>query len=76
MSNPIRDRLNRHKWQLRDLDHVTLIVRHRGAPDDLAYIGGSQIAEIRPDGIVLSAPADGEASFIPYHRILDVTRSK
>lgn len=55
---------------------MTLIVRHRGAPNDEAYITGSEIAEIRADGVVLSGTADEEGSFIPYHRIIDVRSSK
>ena len=76
MSNPIRDRLNRHRWQSRDLESVTLVVRHRGAPNDEAYITGSEIVEIRADGVVLSGTTEEEGSFIPYHRIIDVRSSR
>jgi len=72
MSNPIRDQLNRHKWQSLDLDTLTLVVRHRGAPNDEAHISGAAIADIRPDGVVLSGAGDEEGSFIPYHRILGI----
>lgn len=72
MNNPIRDELNRRKWQSLDLDKVTLIVRHRGAPNDEAPIRGAEIAEIRADGIVLGSTGDDEGSFIPYHRIIAI----
>jgi uncharacterized protein (UPF0248 family) len=76
MNNPIRDQLNRHKWQSRDLDSLTLVVRHRGAPKDETHISGSKIVEIRPDGVVLSGAAEDEDSFIPYHRILAIRSSR
>ena len=76
MSNPIRDQLNRHKWQSLDLDSVTLTVRHRGAPNEEAFIGGSEIAEIRPDGILLHGDGDEEGGFIPYHRIIGIRHKR
>lgn len=72
--NPIREELNRHRWQTGDLDQVTLVVRHRGAPGDEAQIRGSEIVSILPDGIQMQGAPDGEeGSFIPFHRILRIT---
>ena len=76
MSNPIRDELNRRKWQSRDLESVTLVVRHRGAPNDEVYISGFEIAEIRADGIVKSGSAEEAGTFIPYHRVIELRSPK
>jgi uncharacterized protein (UPF0248 family) len=67
--NPLRERLNRHKWQSKDLDKITLVVVHRGAPNDEARIQGSEIGEIREDGVQLTGE---DGAFIPYHRIKSV----
>ena len=64
--NPLREQLNRHKWQSKDLDKITLVVVHRGAPNDEALIQGSEIDAIREDGVQLSGE---DGAFIPYHRI-------
>ena len=67
--NPIREQLNDHKWNSRDLETVTLVVIHRGAPNDEAFIHGAEIAEIGADGIQLEGE---DGAFIPYHRIKSV----
>jgi len=64
--NPIREQLNRHKWELHDIDRVTLVVTHRGAPNDEAFVHGTEIGEIQPHGVQL---AGEDGAFIPYHRI-------
>jgi uncharacterized protein (UPF0248 family) len=64
--NPLREQLNRHKWQSKDLDKITLVVVHRGAPNDEAFVNGADIDAIREDGVQLSGE---DSAFIPYHRI-------
>jgi uncharacterized protein (UPF0248 family) len=68
--NPIRKQLNDHKWKTHDLESLTLVVIHRGAPNDEAFIHGTEIAEILADGIQLTGE-DG-AFLLPYHRIKEV----
>ena len=66
LMNPLREQLNRHKWQSKDLDKITLVVVHRGAPNDEAFVNGADIDAIREDGVQLSGE---DGAFIPYHRI-------
>ena len=67
--NPIRSQLNDHKWKSHDLERVTLVIIHRGAPGDEAFIHGHEIAEIGADGVQLEGE---EGAFIPYHRIKSI----
>ena len=67
--NPIREVLNRRKWKTEDLDQVTIVVTHRGAPDDVAFIHGAEIDQILEDGVQL---AGEDGAFIPYHRIREI----
>lgn len=67
--NPLREALNERKWKTRDLDKVTIVVTHRGAPDDLAYLSGAEIEQILEDGVQL---AGEDGAFIPYHRMREI----
>lgn len=67
--NPIRKRLNDHRWKTDNLATVTLVVTHRGALNDEAFIHGEEIADIRSDGVQLIGE---DGAFIPYHRIKEV----
>jgi uncharacterized protein (UPF0248 family) len=67
--NPIRKQLNDHKWNTNDLESVTLVVTHRGALNDEAFIHGTEIADILADGVQLTGE---DATFIPYHRIKEL----
>lgn len=69
--NPIRKTLNDHKYNTHDLDAVTLVVRHRGAPGDEAFVHGNEIAEIKADGVQLEGE---DGAFIPYHRVLRIMK--
>ena len=67
--NPLRETLNRRKWKTHDLEAVTLVVVHRGAPGDVAYVHGSEIGQILEDGVQLGGE---DGAFIPYHRVLEI----
>jgi len=65
--NAIRDLLNRHKWESRDLDRVVVTYRHRGAPGDEAQVRGSDVLDVGPSFLALRG-----GTMIPYHRVLRV----
>lgn len=73
-----RSLLNDRKWHHADLEAISLVVRHRGAPDDQRRISGGAILEIAAAGLFVEArdaegePLDDGRAFIPYHRILAI----
>lgn len=69
----VRDLLNERKWRHGDLDRVDVIVRHRGAENDERRILGTEIREIRGEGLIVS-PLDPDSPdvFIPWHRVLRI----
>lgn len=73
-----RDLFNRHKWHSGDLSALTVVIRHRGAPDDERRLSGATILEIGASGLIVEAqdaegaPVDDGRAYIPYHRILRV----
>ncbi len=75
----IRNLLNERKWRQADLSSLSLVVRHRGAPEDERRISGGSILEIAAAGVFVEArdaegePIDDGRAFIPYHRFLRVT---
>lgn len=71
----LRDLLNERRWVNADLSRITVIARHRGAPDDEREVSGALIQHIRPGGLVVES-SDAEAEdptwFLPWHRVLRV----
>jgi len=59
-----RDVLNEIKWRYSaNLEGVEIWYIHRGAPDDMKIIEGSEVLNIGRDML------ETESSSIPYHRI-------
>lgn len=70
----LRDLLNAARWRDGDIAALTILVRHRGAPDDERAIAGERILAVRGGGIALHPEsADDDSIFVPYHRFLAVT---
>ena len=75
----VRELLNDRKWHHGDLDRLGILVRHRGAENDERIILGSEILEIRANGLlvagdaVLDEDAEEGTVFLPWHRVLKVT---
>ena len=69
----LRQHLNEHQWRFGDLDQVSIVIRHRGAPGDRRTVRGSAILAIRKNGVlVASFEADDGEVFVPYSRFLEV----
>jgi len=68
----LRELLNTSKWHRKDLETLTVIILHRGAPADEKWIEGSQIVSIGRS--FFSYENDYGPTEIPYHRILKVVR--
>lgn len=61
--------LNRLKWGHR-LPEATVVILHRGAPEDRKTVLGSSITEVKK-GYFLYVQ-DGEEIHIPNHRVLEI----
>jgi len=68
MSKPSfpRDVLNRLKWDVGSLADATIVIVHRGAPDDRMRIPGGDVVSI---GHMFFDTADAS---IPFHRVLEI----
>lgn len=63
-----REILNKLKWDPNyELAHAEIWYLHRGAPNDLKIISGSEITKLNSSFIYTSSLA-----VIPYHRILKI----
>jgi uncharacterized protein (UPF0248 family) len=83
--NPLRDLLNEARWGTGDLDELSIIVRHRGATHDERAVLGRDVTAIYGNGFncptdpAFDAPEEiieigGGEVFVPYHRVLRITK--
>jgi uncharacterized protein (UPF0248 family) len=69
--NKIRDILNEIKWDnIHDFTKIQIWYIHRGAPNDIRIISGSDIISIRKTIL------ETTDSMIPHHRIFKITYGK
>ena len=66
-----RDVLYRLRWGSgrEDLEGVTIMIRHGGAPGDRKAVDGRQVIRLGRGSF------DTDRTSIPYHRVLEITRS-
>jgi len=63
-----RDLLNKIKWDAKyNMSNLTVIILHRGAPNDAKEIVGDEIVDIGPNFFELI-----NGTMIPYHRIIEI----
>lgn len=68
----IRNILNTAKWRNQNLHQLSIVVTHRGAPNERRSVLGSRIAKIEGEGILVKDPEEGTKAFLPYHRVIEM----
>lgn len=68
----LRDLFNQRRWATGDLAALTIVVRHRGAPDDRRVVEGAAIVGVLPGGLHVGDEGVEEPVFLPWHRVLAV----
>ncbi|MFT5358557.1 MAG: RNA 3'-terminal phosphate cyclase (ATP), partial [Polyangiales bacterium] len=68
----IRNILNTAKWRNRNLHQLSLVVTHRGAPNERRSVLGSRIEKVEGEGILIKDPEEGTKAFLPYHRVIEM----
>lgn len=60
-------------WQ-KEIGDIEIVILHRGAPGDRKVIAGILVSNVARDGFYYKS--GGRETFIPFHRILEVTDVK
>jgi uncharacterized protein (UPF0248 family) len=70
--HPLKNILNKLRWdRSEDAEQYLITYRHRGAPDDMRQVKGSEIVKLGKSYFTLPSES-GEEVTIPFHRILEI----
>jgi uncharacterized protein (UPF0248 family) len=73
MVHPLKNILNGLRWDSRENPEDYLITyRHRGAPQDIKKMRGSQIQKIGKSYFTIPDATNEDETVIPFHRILEI----
>lgn len=72
MVHPLKNILNKLRWDPNGTVDYLITYRHRGAPGDIKQIHGSQIRRLGKSYFTISKDSESEETIIPFHRILEV----